>query len=140
MGRKTLLLFVLAAVLVAGSVFLFIYRQAGAADRIIMTYEEVLSRPSTRAVYHSINNWETEEDTEFTGVKLHELLESQGIEDAGAAIKILACDEYFWPAVGTVLTLEDLRQPNPDGLYDILAYEMNGAVLDPEPDLSLIHI
>ncbi len=70
MGRKTLMLFVLAAILIAVSVTLFVLRQSGAQDRMVVSYDEVLSLPSTTAVYHSINNWQTVEDTEFKGVNL----------------------------------------------------------------------
>ena len=112
MGRKTLVLFVLAAILIAASVTLFILRQSGAQDRMVVTYDEVLSLPSTTAVYHSINNWQTVEDTEFKGVNLFSLLEEKGIEDDGAEIKLIAPDGYFWPAVGTTLTLGDLKEAN----------------------------
>ncbi len=136
MGRKTLSLFVLAAVLIAAAVLLFTLRQAGARDHITITYEEVLSMPSTRAVYHSINNWQTVEDTEFEGVILSDFLEDKGVEDDGAEVKLIAPDGYFWPAVGTLLTLSDLKQANASGLYPLLAWEMDGIVLQPEPDGS----
>jgi DMSO/TMAO reductase YedYZ molybdopterin-dependent catalytic subunit len=35
-----------------------------------------------------------------------------------------------------VLTLDDLKNPNESGLYPLLAYEMNGVVLEAEPDGS----
>jgi DMSO/TMAO reductase YedYZ molybdopterin-dependent catalytic subunit len=135
-GRKPLLLFVIAAILIAASAFLFIYRQAGAEDRMVVTYDEVFSLPSTQAVYHSINNWQTVEDTEFDGVILHSFLEDQGINEGSAEVKLIAPDGYFWPAVDTVLTLTDLREANASGLYPMLAWEMNGETLQPEPDGS----
>ncbi len=134
MGRKPLLLLVLAAMLIAASIFLFVFRQAAAADHVVVTYDEVLSMPSNQATYHSINNWQTVEDTEFEGVVLHTFLEDQGIEDAEVEVKLIAPDGYFWPAVDTVLTLADLKQANASGLYPLLAWEMNGETLQPEPD------
>ncbi|MBN2025231.1 MAG: molybdopterin-dependent oxidoreductase [Actinobacteria bacterium] len=136
MGRKPLLLLIIAAILVAASVFLFIFRQAGGEDRLVVEYDEVLSMPSVEAVYHSINNWQTVEDTWFEGVVLHSFLEDRGIDEGDAEIKLIAPDGYFWPAVDTVLTLDDLREANAEGLYPLLAWEMNGQVLQPEPDGS----
>ena len=136
MGRKLLLLFILAAVLVAASIFLFVFRQATSEDRMVVTYEEITSMPATRAVYHSINNWQTVEDTDFKGVILHSFLEEKGIEEDGAEVELIAPDGYFWPAVGTVLTLGDLNEANASGLYPMLAWEMDGQVLQPEPDGS----
>ncbi|MEW6555152.1 MAG: molybdopterin-dependent oxidoreductase [Actinomycetota bacterium] len=136
MGRKPLMLFVLAAVLIAASMTLFFLRQVGAEDHLAVTYEEVLSLPATTAVYHSINNWQTVEDTGFTGVDLFEFLEEQGIDEDGAEVRLIAPDGYFWPAVGTTLTLGELKEPNAAGLYPLLAWEMDGNVLQPEPDGS----
>ncbi|MDY6793755.1 MAG: molybdopterin-dependent oxidoreductase [Actinomycetota bacterium] len=134
MGRKCILLITLSLLLVAAGVFLFVYRGLTSESRRVLSYNDVTSLSNVSETYHSVNNWLTEEDTELTGVILNELLESQGVEEADTSVKVIALDEYFWPAVGTVLTLEDLRTPSPEGLYTILAYEMNGAVLDPEPD------
>jgi DMSO/TMAO reductase YedYZ molybdopterin-dependent catalytic subunit len=136
MGRKSLLLFVLAAILVAVSVFLFIFRHKGAVDHIVVTYDEVISSPSKSAVYRSINNWETVEETGVTGAALYAFLEARGVEDNDAEVKLIAPDGYFWPAVDTALTLSDLKKPNENGLYPMLIWEMNGATLEPEPDGS----
>ncbi len=136
MGRKPLMLLVLAAILIAASVTLFILRQAGAEDHMVVTYDEVLSLPSTTDVYHSINNWQTVEDTEFEGIELFEFLEEKGIEEDGAEVRLIAPDGYFWPAVGTTLTLAELKEANAVGLYPMLAWEMNGIVMQPEPDGS----
>jgi DMSO/TMAO reductase YedYZ molybdopterin-dependent catalytic subunit len=133
MGRKPLMLFVLAAILVAVSITLFVLRQVGAEDHMVVTYDEVLSLPATTAVYHSINNWQTVEDTEFAGVYLYVFLQEQGIEEDGAEVELIASDGYFWPAVGTTLTLGELRKANAAGLYPMLAWEMDGAALLPEP-------
>lgn len=136
MGRKPLLLFVIAAILAAAALSLFIVRQVGAGDHVVAGYDEVLSRPSTRAAYRSINNWQTIEETEFEGVVLSTFLEDVGVDDDGAQVKLIAPDGYFWPAVGTVLTLSDLKQANEKGLYPMLAWEMNGEALQPEPEGS----
>ena len=121
-----------AVVLITASLFLFLFRGDG-GDHRVLVYDELLERPCVTAVYHSINNWETVEDTEFKGIPLYELLEEEGVDDGAAQIKLIAPDEYFWPAVDTVLTLDDLRQANEHGLYPLLAYEMGGMMLEPEP-------
>lgn len=136
MGKKSLLLFIAAAVLVAASVSLFVVRQAYSRDYKVATYDEILSMPVTRAVYHSINNWQTVEDTEFEGVDLFSFLEEMGVEGDDAQVKLIAPDGYFWPAVDTVLTVPDLKKANANGLYPLLAWEMNGDILQPEPEGS----
>ncbi|OFW56322.1 MAG: hypothetical protein A2Y75_03740 [Candidatus Solincola sediminis] len=102
----------------------------------VLKYDDILSLPPLQETYHSINNWQTEEDTDFKGVPLYELIEEYGVRDPAAQIKVIAPDGYFWPAVGTTLELGELRKQNRAGLYTMLAYELNSEVLQPEPDGS----
>jgi DMSO/TMAO reductase YedYZ molybdopterin-dependent catalytic subunit len=132
---KHVFIALVAVIFMIASVFLFVFRKE-TSPRTVLSYDEVLEQPAVSAVYHSINNWQTVEDTWFEGVVLYSMLEGQGIEDEGAQVKLIASDEYFWPAVGTVLTLGDLKRPNQAGVYPLLAYEMNGEMLQPEPDGS----
>ena len=121
-------------VLLLGAGLALGYRYAGVEEREVLTYDEVLDMRGLSATYHSINNWATVEDTEFTGVPLYRVLEEKGVTDGGAQIRVIAPDGYFWPKVGTVLTLDELKTPNEHGLYPLLAWEVNGEPLLPEPD------
>ncbi|MDI6830281.1 MAG: molybdopterin-dependent oxidoreductase [Actinomycetota bacterium] len=136
MGRKRWWPFIFASLLMAISLTLFLVYGFGGKEYLVVGYDEVLSMPSTRATYHSINNWQTVEDTEFEGVALHLFLERCGITAEGAEVRLIAPDGYFWPAVGSVLTLADLKRRNAQGLLPLLAWEMNGERLQPEPDGS----
>lgn len=136
MGRKPLSLLVLALLLIAVSISLFVIYIVCTGDYLVVAYDEVVSMPSIKASYHSINNWQTVEDTEIEGVVLHTLLEEKGIKADSAEVKVIAPDGYFWPAVGTVLTLGDLKRANAEGLYPLLAWKMQGEILQPEPDGS----
>ncbi len=134
MTVRSRILLIVSVILLLGAGLALAYRYVGAEDRSVLTYDEVLGKQAVSATYHSINNWATVEDTGFTGVPLFRLLEDQGVTDDGAQIKVIAPDGYFWPAVDTVLTLGDLKTPNQNGLYPMLAWEMNGETLQPEPD------
>ncbi len=129
--RRLLLITALVFLLVAAGLFVMHYliRQ----DHRAITLEEIQDLQPATGTYRSINNWATVETTDFRGVPLYRFLENYGIGDAGAEIRIIAPDGYFWPAVNTTLTLEALKQASPDGLYTLLAWEMNGATLDVEP-------
>lgn len=99
-----------------------------------LTVEEIVSMPAEEGAYRSINNWLTVEETSFKGVKIHQLLEREGVLEEGATLKFIAPDGYFWPAVGDALYLEDMLLSNTSGVYPIIAYEMDGDTLDPEPE------
>lgn len=119
--------------LVLSAALWILWGLSGQSKRVL-TYDEVLAQPPVRATYHSVNNWQTEEDSDFEGVPLYELLEKCGVTDQGAQIRVIAPDGYFWPQVGSVLELGDLSQANSLGLYTVLAYEYDGTELQPEPE------
>lgn len=132
-GREKLVV-ALSLLIAASGIVLFVCNAVLVDEKRVITDEDVRSMPRVDAVFHSINNWETVEDTQFAGALLYEVLEEAGITSGSAQIKIIASDGYFWPAVGDVMTLNDLKRPNGEGLYPILAYEREGAALDPEPE------
>lgn len=78
--------------------------------------------------YHvrSINNWGTIQEADFEGVPLHALLKESGIEDDDATVTIVAPDSYFWPKVGTSLTVADLKKESPKGMVPIIAHAVDG--------------
>lgn len=121
-------------ILIVAGAALLIARPFLSGDKRVFSVEELDSMCTETVTYRSINNFGTIEETEFAGVPLYELLEKSGVEDGGDAhVKVIAPDGYFWPAVGDRLTLEELRTESPDGLYTLIAVEMNGQALDPEP-------
>lgn len=113
---------------------LFVLFFAGAKDEHVLTVDEVMGLPGSGGSFRSINNWETVETTDFEGVPFTVLLKSVGVTSPDATVRIIAPDEYFWPAVGDTLTVRDLGEKNGEGLTHLLAYEMNREALDPEPD------
>jgi DMSO/TMAO reductase YedYZ molybdopterin-dependent catalytic subunit len=124
----------IGAILILASAALWIIWGTSSSSTRVLKYEDVLALPAAVATYHSINNWQTVEDTAFQGAPLYELLERNGVSDLTAQMRIISPDGYFWPAVDTTLTLEELRSPNPLGLYTILAYKIDGSELQAEPD------
>ncbi|NPV60059.1 MAG: molybdopterin-dependent oxidoreductase [Actinobacteria bacterium] len=136
MGRKRLCLLIFASLLIVVSLALFVLHGTKGEDHIVVTYDEITSMPSVRVTYRSINNWRTVEETEVKGIVLHTFLEQYGIDTDSAEVRLIAPDDYFWPAVGSVLTLDDLKRANAQGLLPLLAWEMNGETLQPEPDGS----
>lgn len=104
-----------------------------ASKKSVITVDDVKSMSDVDSSYRSINNWQTVEETAFKGVPLFELLERSGVRDPEAYVKVVAPDGYFWPAVGDRLHLEELKRKNDEGQYAIIAYEMDGRDLDPEP-------
>lgn len=127
---------IVSVILLLGAAFALVFHYVGVEHEAVLTYDEITSLPAVSATYHSINNWATVEDTDVTGVPLYQVLEKAGVTDGGAQVEVIASDGYFWPAVGDVMDLDELRTPNPQGLYPLLAWEMNGETLQPEPDGS----
>ena len=127
---------IVSVILLLGAAFALVFHYVGVEHETVLTYDEITSLPAVSATYHSINNWATVEDTDVTGVPLYQVLEKAGVTDGGAQVEVIASDGYFWPAVGDVMDLDELRTPNPQGLYPLLAWEMNGETLQPEPDGS----
>jgi DMSO/TMAO reductase YedYZ molybdopterin-dependent catalytic subunit len=134
---KTLrLLLAISIVLLAASASLFVWRYAGADSEKVLRVEDIRSWPASGGSYRSINNWQTVQVTSFKGVRVSQLLGRCGVKDGDASIKFIAPDGYFWPKVGTTMTLAELSRPNQAGLYPIIAFELEGKALDPEPDGS----
>ncbi len=131
--KSRLLIYCSIPVLVA-SVVLFALYFALASDTRVLSVDDVRGLPSAEGDYRSINNWKTVETTSFKGSAMTDVLESVGVTSPAATVKVIAPDGYFWPAVGTRLTVRELGEENADGLGRLLAYEMNGETLDPEPD------
>lgn len=136
MRRKRFILPALVLLFLALAAALWLCWGLSAQSLEVLKYGDVLSQPPVTATYHSVNNWQTEQDTDFKGVPLYELLEKYGVTDPAAQVKLIAPDGYFWPAVDTTLQLADLRKPNQRGLYSLLAYELDGTELQPEPEGS----
>ena len=128
------LLIVIALLLFAASALLFTLRYTGSLSHQVLGVEDLKAMPAEKGDYRSINNWGTAEVTAFDGVRLAGLLERCGVDGEGAQVRVIAPDGYFWPEVGTWMTMADLRRSSPDGLYRIIAYEIDGETLDPEPD------
>jgi DMSO/TMAO reductase YedYZ molybdopterin-dependent catalytic subunit len=133
---RSRILLIISLVLLLGAGFALVLRYVGVEHEAVITYDEITSMPAVSATYHSINNWATVEDTDFTGVPVYQILEKVGATGGGAQVEVIAPDGYFWPALGDTMDLDELRRPNPQGLYPMLAWEMNGEVLQPEPDGS----
>lgn len=128
------LLIVIALLLFAASAALLTLRYTGSLSYKVLSVEDIEAMPAEKDDYRSINNWGTVEVTAFDGVPLVKVLERCGIDGEGAQVRVIAPDGYFWPEVGTWMTMADLRRENPDGLYRIVAYNIDGNALDPEPD------
>lgn len=133
MKGKHRLLIVIALLFIATSAFLFILRYTGSESHRVFNVEDLEAMPGTGGDYRSINNWDTVEVTSFKGANVSTILERSGV-GGGARIRVIAPDGYFWPEVGTWMTPEELGRANPDGLYPIVAFEINGKALDPEPE------
>ncbi len=136
MTAKSRILLVVSIILLLGAAFALVFRYVEVEHNRVLSYDDVTGMPAVSASYHSINNWATVEDTDFTGVPLYQVLEKVGVTDGVVQIQVIAPDGYFWPAVDDTLTLDELRTPNQQGLYALLAWEMNGETLQPEPDGS----
>ncbi len=104
------------------------------SDSVTLTASAVRAMPKAGGAYRSINNWETIKTFKFDGVELTELLARCGVTDRSATVKVIAPDGYFWPKVGTTMTVGELGRRSPDGLVPIIAYAEGGKDLDPEPD------
>ncbi len=104
----------------------------GARHMHVYKAGSIESMGTVSASYRSINNWKTVEKTEFDGVPVEGLLHECGVRDT-APLRFIATDGYFWPAVGTTLTVADMSRKSPDGLRPVIALRMNGKALDPEP-------
>lgn len=128
------LLAVFAILLFLAASIFFAVALAGGERRHVLSADEVRSMPRMKRAYRSINNWETIENTTVEGTPVNEVLARCGVDSGSATVKLIAPDGYFWPAVGTTLTLTDLRRENPRGLLPLIAWSVNGEDLDPEPD------
>ena len=135
MKRRRLLL-ITALIFLLGAAGLFAARYLFAQDHRAVSLSDIQALPASTSDYRSINNWATVENTTLRGVPLYRFLEGYGVSDGDAQIKLMAPDGYFWPAVDTTLTVDQLKQANAAGLYPLLAWEMNGATLEPEPSGS----
>ncbi len=124
----------MSVLLLLVAAILFGLNIALAGDVLTLGVEDVKAMTSSRGDYRSINNWKTVETTSFKGVSVWGLLEGCGVTDGGASIKISAPDGYFWPALGTTLTVKELKKKGIGGLLPLIGYEMNTKALDPEPD------
>jgi|GEM_PF-1534530 len=136
MKKASRLLFVISMILLAVSASLFAWRYAGADKVRVLSVDQVRALPAAGGSYRSINNWKTVEVTSFKGVRVYDLLRRSGVDDADATVKLIAPDGYFWPKVGTTMTLRQLARPNPSGVYPLIAFDLDGKPLDPEPDGS----
>lgn len=136
MTVRSRILLIVSVILLLGAGFALVTRYVGVEREAVLTYDEMTSMPAVSATYHSINNWATVEDTDVTGVPLYQVLEKAGVTDGGTQVEVIAPDGYFWPAVGDIMDLDELHRPNSQGLYPMLAWEMNGETLQPEPDGS----
>ena len=130
---KYRLLIVIALLFIATSAFLFILRYTGSESHRVFDAEDLKAMPGTGGAYRSINNWATVEVTSFKGVNVSTILKRSGA-GGGARVRVVAPDGYFWPEVGTWMTPAELDRASPDGLYPIIAYEIDGKALDPEPE------
>ncbi len=132
MKRRRLLL-ITALIFLLGAAGLFAAHYTFTEKHRAVNIDEVQKLEPVTATYRSINNWATIETTDFRGVPLYRFLQKYGVTDSSAQVKLIAPDGYFWPAVDTTLTLDQLKQANSEGLYTLLAWEMNGAALEAEP-------
>lgn len=130
------LLTILSATLLVAAVATLVVGVVFREDFRVVTIDEVKSMPRVSGTYRSINNWKTVENTRFKGVTVVELLSGIGVDNPAATAKLIAPDGYFWPAVGDKLTVKELSEASPDELFPIVAFELDGAALDPEPDGS----
>lgn len=132
--KRSRLLVYISVLLLLVAALLFGLNIALAGDVKTLSVEDVRAMPSSGGGYRSINNWKTVETTSFEGVSVCGLLDGCGVTDDGASIKIWAPDGYFWPALGDTLTVKELKKKGIGGLPPLIAYEMSGKALDPEPD------
>jgi len=135
MKRRSLLL-ITALIFLLGAAGLFAARYLFTEDHRAVNLSDIQDLRAVTGDYRSINNWATVETTTFLGIPLYRFLQEYGITDGDAQIKLIAPDGYFWPAVDTTLTVDQLKQANTAELYPLLAWEMNGAALEPEPSGS----
>lgn len=132
-NRFRLLIVISIALLVSAAVLLTLGLTLK-SDRVVLTAEQVRSMPKTSGSFRSINNWATVETFEFDGVRLTEFLARCGVKGASQTVKVIAPDGYFWPKVGTTLSVEELARENAIGLVPMIAYREKGHDLDAEPD------
>jgi DMSO/TMAO reductase YedYZ molybdopterin-dependent catalytic subunit len=131
--RHLRLLLVISILLLLVSVGLFV-TSLGGAGKVVLSVGLLKGMQPFKGTYRSINRWKTIENTSFQGVPTGELLRACGAGSASSSVKIIASDGYFWPAVGKTLTVAQLSRKNKEGLPHILAYDLKGKALDPEPD------
>lgn len=131
--RHLRLLLVISILLLLASVGLFV-TSLGGAGKVVLSVGSLEGMQPSKGTYRSINRWKTIENTSFEGVPTGELLRSCGVSSESSTVKIIAADGYFWPAVGKTLTVAQLTRKNKEGLPPILAYDLEGKALDPEPD------
>ncbi|MBN2169003.1 MAG: molybdopterin-dependent oxidoreductase [Actinobacteria bacterium] len=132
MNKRVIFISILLILFISSFGLLLGFRYAGIASVRVLTVGEISSMPFVDGDYRSINNWATIENTTFKGVRVIDILNEAGAKD-DAEIKIISPDGYFWPAVGDTLTPADFNEENPQGLYPVIAFEMDGKTLDPEP-------
>jgi DMSO/TMAO reductase YedYZ molybdopterin-dependent catalytic subunit len=104
------------------------------SDHATLTTSQVRSMPRVSGDYRSINNWKTVQSFQYDGVPVTGLLSRLGVTSPSATVRVISPDGYFWPKVGTTLTVKALAKKNPKGLRQIIAYSSDGRKLDPEPD------
>ena len=100
----------------------------------VFTVGDIKALPSVSGAYRSINRWKTVQTFSFKGVTFYRLLTQAGVTEGKATVTIMAPDGYFWPGPKSKLTVTDLKRKNSLGLIPVIAYQMDGSALDPEPD------
>lgn len=116
------------------AVGLFVAGLGPSGHRVVLSVDTVSRMQTVRGTYRSINRWKTVQKTAFEGVPVASLLDSSGVSSGSSTVKLVAPDGYFWPPVGKTLTIDTLSRKSPDGLFPIVAFQMDGKPLDPEPD------
>ncbi len=115
---------------------LFAVNFALATHTKVLTIGDIEGMRAVSGTYRSINRWNTVEETTFRGAAVSVLLDSVGAGDGKATVKFIAPDGYFWPPVDKAMTASELKRKNDSGLVPIVAFEIGGKPLDPEPDGS----
>jgi DMSO/TMAO reductase YedYZ molybdopterin-dependent catalytic subunit len=131
-GSRLLVLISVLLLVVAAALFVVDYSLADHTR--VFSVGDVKALPSVSGAYRSINRWKTVQNFSVKGVPFHELLAKAGVTDDNATVTVISPDGYFWPGPKDKLTVTELKRKNSLGLIPVIAYQMDGSSLDPEPD------
>jgi DMSO/TMAO reductase YedYZ molybdopterin-dependent catalytic subunit len=131
---RSRLLVLISVLLVVVAAALFVVEYSLADHTRVFNVGDIKALPSVSGAYRSINRWKTVQTFSFKGVPFYRLLAQAGVTDGKATVTIISPDGYFWPGPKGKLTVAELKRTNSLGLIPVIAYQMDGSALDPEPD------